>query len=133
MSTTLTIRDESTTALGRPGLVWTLACPAERLTARALIELRVRHEVEAHNLRQSEVFQGLIQPSEAERALNGGRPRQHRPLDWRRQVLRAWEAFEANGFILLVDERQVESLDQSLELGPVTTVTFLKLVPLVGG
>ncbi|MBL8057101.1 MAG: hypothetical protein JNK29_10410 [Anaerolineales bacterium] len=133
MPTTLTIRDESTATLGRPDLVWTLACPLEHLTARELIQLRIQHEVEAYNHRQPEVFQGLVQPSDAERALNGFRLRERRRLDWRRQAERALAAFESNGFILLVDDRQVDSLDQVLAVGPQTTITFLKLVPLVGG
>jgi hypothetical protein len=34
---------------------------------------------------------------------------------------------------LLVDDRQVEELEEVIEIRPDTTVTFLKLVPLVGG
>ncbi len=42
-------------------------------------------------------------------------------------------AEEHTGFILLVDDRQVDSLDQVIEVSPATTATFIKLVPLVGG
>lgn len=42
-------------------------------------------------------------------------------------------AFERNGFVVLVDERQVEELDSPVRLTPASIVTFLKLVPLVGG
>ena len=34
---------------------------------------------------------------------------------------------------LLVDNRQVESLDEEIELKVATEVSFIKLVPLVGG
>jgi hypothetical protein len=34
---------------------------------------------------------------------------------------------------LLVDDRQVDELEEEIEIRPDTTVTFLKLVPLVGG
>jgi hypothetical protein len=34
---------------------------------------------------------------------------------------------------MLVDDRQAESLDQSFEVKVDTEVTFVKLVPLVGG
>lgn len=46
---------------------------------------------------------------------------------------RAVEAFGRNGFLVLVGDRQIEELDQQLEIGSATEVTFLKLVPLVGG
>jgi len=45
----------------------------------------------------------------------------------------AIEAFGRNGFVVLVGDRQIEELDQELELASATEVTFLKLVPLVGG
>jgi len=34
---------------------------------------------------------------------------------------------------LLVDDRQVDEFDYEIEIRPDTTLTFLKLVPLVGG
>jgi hypothetical protein len=49
------------------------------------------------------------------------------------QYEKALEAFVGNGFIVLVDNRQVENLDDEIALHPETSVTFLKLVPLVGG
>ena len=45
----------------------------------------------------------------------------------------AVEAFSRNGFVVLVDDRQVESLDAVLDVSRRTEITFLKLVPLVGG
>ena len=45
---------------------------------------------------------------------------------------RRLEAFP-NGFIVLVDDYQVQELDEEIALRPETSVTFLKLVPLVGG
>ncbi|WP_033343098.1 hypothetical protein [Catenuloplanes japonicus] len=43
------------------------------------------------------------------------------------------EAFGRNGFVVLVDDRQVTELDEVIHLRAGTRVTFLKLVPLVGG
>ena len=42
-------------------------------------------------------------------------------------------AFERNGFLILVDDEQVEQLTDCVVLSPDTVVTFLKLVPVVGG
>ncbi|MFF8374896.1 hypothetical protein ACF07V_02015 [Streptomyces sp. NPDC015661] len=46
---------------------------------------------------------------------------------------RAVEAFGRNGFLVLVGDRQVEELDETVTVGPETEVVFLRLVPLVGG
>lgn len=65
--------------------------------------------------------------------MNGYRLRQHRRIDWQAQYQQAIESFQRNGFLILVDDRQVSELDEIVELRHNTTVTFLKLVPLVGG
>ena len=49
------------------------------------------------------------------------------------QFDKAVEAFGKQRFLMLVGDRQVESLDEELMLGVETEITFLKLVPLVGG
>ncbi|MEH0971274.1 hypothetical protein V6U77_09100 [Micromonospora sp. CPCC 205546] len=43
------------------------------------------------------------------------------------------DAFGRNGFVVLVDDRQVTGLDERIRLHGGSRVTFLKLVPLVGG
>jgi len=129
----ISIWDEMTTMLGQQQFAFTLAVAEERLTLRELIRARVTQEVAAYNAQQSEYFHGLVQPSEAERTLNGYKLRQPRQLDPERQVATALAAFETNGFVILVDDRQMDSLDEPIELRPDLSVTFLKLVPLVGG
>lgn len=130
MSVPVTIRDE---AAGGLPISWTLELPAERLTARELIRSRVYQEVQDFNLAPKFRFQGLVQPAEAERMLNGDHLPAKPQVDWRKQFDRAIDAFEAGGFVLLVDDCQVESLDVDVCLTSASTVTFLKLVPLIGG
>ncbi|HJZ48711.1 MAG TPA: hypothetical protein VKE41_16150 [Roseiflexaceae bacterium] len=133
MHTQITVRDELVFRVGRPPLEFVLDIPSDHMTVRELIRTRVEQEVAAFNQQQTEYFQGLIQPTAAELTLNGYRmPRQHR-VDPVEQVERALAAFERNGFVILVDEEQVERLDDIVVLGSTTIVTFLKLVPLVGG
>jgi hypothetical protein len=133
MPATLTVRDE-TTFSGDEDRVFEIEVPAEHLTARDLIEARVTAEVESYNSRSAgEVFRGLIQPSQAERTLNGFRLLKRRKIDAAEQRERALEAFYSNGFILLGDDRQVMELDEEIVVRPETEVSFLKLVPLVGG
>ena len=111
----------------------TLRLASERITAREVIRQRVEAEVAAFNATKDDVFQGLIQPSESERLLNGFKLRKRRPLDVEQQVAVALEAFEKNGFLLLFDDRQVEDLDEVVTVTPESSATFLRLVPLVGG
>jgi len=134
MSETLKIRDETTFGFGGYNDIdFTLDVPEERITVRDLIRARVYREVRNYNIDRPEVFQGLVQPSDAERSLNGFKMRRRRRIDPEKQFELAKRAFYSNGFILLVDDRQVDELEEEIEIRPDTTVTFLKLVPLVGG
>lgn len=131
MSSTLTIRDE--TLGGGPAHDWVLEVTTERMTVRELIRSRVYQEVQDHNLRNADVFRGMVQPEESEKTLNGWKLKTPRQLDWKKQFDRAVEAFEASQILVLVNDRQAESLDEEFVVGPTTTVTFLRLTPLVGG
>jgi hypothetical protein len=103
------------------------------ITLRDLIRRRVRREVERFNESDAEVFQGLVQPEESERLLNGFRLHPHRELDWREQLGQAVSSFERNGVLVILDDRQLTSLDEPVRLTPSSQLHFLKLVPLVGG
>ena len=137
-TTTLTIRDE--TASGQTTNELTLDVLDETITVRELIRSRVYQEVDDHNRRSSEPtpFKGLVTPGDEERALNN-RPgdaahqRRGRQIDWRRQFDVACDAFERNGFFILIDDKQAESLDESITLRHDTKVSFVRLTPLVGG
>lgn len=133
MHTQILVRDELIVRAARPPLEFTLSLPTNQLTIRDLIRQRVEHEVAAYNAQQTEYYQGLVQPTAAEQTLNGYRMSRQRYVDAGAQVGRALAAFERNGFVILIDDRQVERLDDMVILGPATVVTFLKLVPLVGG
>lgn len=131
MSATLTIRDETTG--GQPLHEWALEVLTERLTVRELIQSRVYQEVQDYNQRQPERFRGLIQPSAAEQTLNGLKPAKKRHIDWKAQFARATDAFEKNQILILLNDKQLASLDEEIEIKPGTAVTFLKLTMLVGG
>jgi hypothetical protein len=131
MPTTLTIHDE--TSSGQKTHSVTLECLTERMTVRELIRARIYQEVQDYNTREPEYFRGLVEPTQAERTLNGYRLRERRKLDWQEQFQRATEAFERNGFFVLVGDRQAEGLDEEFEVKVDTEVSFVKLVSLVGG
>jgi hypothetical protein len=129
MTLTLSIFDE--TPSGKQSSAGDFCFDTETLTLRELIRRRVQQEVERFNRSDAQVFQGLIQPSETECILNGVRERP--VLDWEKQYAKAITAFGGNGFLVLVDDRQITDLDQNLRLTAQTKVAFLKLIPLVGG
>jgi len=131
MPTTLTIHDETTS--GAKTNSFTLECLTEKMTVRELIRGRIYQEVQDYNQRQPEYFRGLIQPTEAERVLNGYKLRAKRQINWQEQYERALEAFARNGFFVLVANQQAESLDEQFEVKVDTEVSFVRLVPLVGG
>jgi hypothetical protein len=131
MTTTLTIRDEILG--GESPREWALAVTAERMSVRELIRSRVYQEVQDYNVQRGQVYQGLVRPEEAEKALNGWKLKKPRLLNWKRQFERALEGFEGNQILILVNDRQAESLDEEFVVGPDTSVTFLRLTPLVGG
>ncbi len=133
MARTLTIRDEKTFNFGCAYEGFTLDLLSGRITVEELIRTRVYQEVRDYNLHQPGYFRGLVQPTDAERTLNGLKVQQRRTIDPEKQFERAIESFHRNGFFILVDGLQVDGLEEEIEVGAETTVTFLKLVALVGG
>jgi hypothetical protein len=105
----------------------------ETVTIKEIIEARVRQEVENYNNKLPEYYNGLIQPSDAEKTINGFKLRSKKPIDTEKQVYVALDAFQKNGFFVLVDDQQCSSLDQVVHLHSDTKIGFLKMTPLVGG
>jgi hypothetical protein len=103
------------------------------MTVRELLRSRIYQEVQDYNVQQSQVFRGLVQPEDAEKTLNGWKLQKPRLLDWKRQFDRAVDAFEKNQILILVNEREAESLEEEFVIEPGASVTFLRLMPLVGG
>lgn len=131
MSSTLTIRDA--TLAGETLHEWSLDFLTERITVRELIRGRVYQEVQDYNRRQPERFQGLIEPVDDERALNGPKSTRPRQIDWNRQFDRALQAFRKKQILILVNDEHVEDLDEEIEIKPGTEVSFLRLTMLTGG
>ena len=103
------------------------------ITVKDLIEARVFHEVNLYNKKLPEYFNGLVQPTNAEKTLNGYRLRDRKKIDPEKQVYIALDAFQKNGYFILIDNKQADELEQEIVLSPSTKVSFIKLTPLVGG
>lgn len=134
MTYTVQMLDEST-ARCLPQHALTLDFETETVSVSELIRRRVYEECSEYNAGQRQAFRGLVTPETAETSLNGVNVGKGHRLDWEKQYVRAVEAFKRNALIVLVGDEQAGDLDQAvtLKLGQPLAVTFLKLVPLVGG
>jgi len=128
---TITIKDE--TFAGKILQELNIEFETELVTIRDIITGRVTKEVEQYNNKLPVYFNGLIEPSDAEKTLNGYKLKPKALIDAERQVYIALNAFQNNGFFVLVDNIQSESLDQEIPLRKDLKISFIKLTPLVGG
>ncbi len=103
------------------------------VSVRSLIEARVHRLLSAEGDRQNAATHAAVGLDSRELELNPSR--QTKPDSEKRQRLidEACEAFEKNGFFVIVDGVQKDRLDEMVPLTPESEIRFLQLVPLVGG
>ena len=126
MPLTLTIQDKNVG--GGIGNEFSMNVLKDRLTVRELIRARVHQEVKDYKRVKTEnaadLTKSLVKP-DTDRDL--------KDIDIEQQVQIACKAFESNQIIILINENQVDSLDDQIELTDESVVSFLKLTQLVGG
>lgn len=125
---TLTIKDE--TAAGDLLNQILLQFESEYITVEALINARIAAEIERYQKDSHNYKNGLVLPTNLEKRLNQKTAPQ---IDVEKQCYIALQAFQNNGFFILVDDEQVETLEQKVLVDDSTDITFIKLTPLVGG
>jgi hypothetical protein len=128
---TINLKDE--TAGGRIINEIAVSFATELVSVRDIIQARVQAEVNAYNNKLPEYFQGLVQPSNAEQTLNGYKLKERRQIDAEKQSYIALKAFQENGYFVLIDSIQAESLDQMVVVNADTKISFVKLTQLIGG
>lgn len=128
---TILIKDE--TFAGKILNEISLDFKTEIVTVRDIICERVFKEVSYYNSKLPEYFNGLVEPTDAEKTLNGYKLKPKQIIDGEKQAYVALDAFQKNAFFLLIDTIQSESLEQEVALRKDTTISFIKLTPLVGG
>ena len=112
---------------------FTIETSINHASVSELIRLRIFEEVRKYNEAQPEYFRSLVQPTEAEVTLNGYKMINKRKLDPEKQFYLALDAFYNNGYFLIVNDKQVESLEEQIQLQDNMELQFIKLTPLVGG
>ena len=131
MSFPLSIQDS--TSAGEVLATAVLHFPVEFVSVRELIEARVEREVEQYHSEKGLSITSLVTPKDAEKTLNGFKVKRKKNIDLQEQQKVAIQAFENNGFFLLVNDRQLIELDEVIQITPNSNVVFLKLIPIVGG
>lgn len=138
MSFALKIYDK--TLGGNQRFVRELTLVSERMTVRQVIEARLDAEIATMKAQAADVARAgestLVMPAFVETTLNGPRsygPARRHDIDRAAQVEVVVKAFRENKLLMFVDNRQVTELDQEIGFGANSTVTFIRLVPLVGG
>ena len=130
-SISILVKDETTS--GKTVHSVQIEFPTSLITVGEIIEKRVAAEVNEYNKKRDQNYFGLVQPDGAEVILNGFRLQKFRLIDAKRQIEIAKEAFMNNGFFMLIDNTQAESLRQTFVLHQHSEISFVKLTPLVGG
>lgn len=102
-------------------------------TLKDIIEARVRQEVDNYNKKLPEYYNGLVEPTDSEKTINGYKLKSKKTIDPEKQVYVALDAFQKNGFFVLINNQQHSSLEDSIQLDSDTNISFVKLTPLVGG
>ncbi|MCH9671086.1 MAG: hypothetical protein K0U93_06515 [Gammaproteobacteria bacterium] len=127
----LDVFDTSSPVSGAEKLSLSLSVASARLSVRDIIRFRVEQEVEQSLRCGGAMVRALVPLTEEERLLNGEQT--VGDIDVERYVQRALRGFEENAFFVLDAERQLDNLDEEIDLHHSQAVTFYRLVPLVGG
>ena len=99
-------------------------------TPEKIISARVHVEVKNYNNKIFKKQHSLVMPLKKEDALNSKKTKE---VDAEKQIYVALEAFQKNGFFIMVDDLQVTELKQKIQLKSNSTISFIKLTQLVGG
>ena len=124
---TLVIHDKS--ASGRPLDHIDLPGLPDRVTVRQILRCRVREEAARHNIAPRSPYRGLVPPAAVRVATEPDSMRQPPRLRADEQMAAAEEAFTHDRFVILVDDRRVESLDEVVDLRTDPYVAFIRDLP----
>ena len=75
----------------------------------------------------------LIEPGIEEKYLNKKKTNLRKKINLEKEIQFAEKAFEENNFFILVDDKQYEHLNDKVILEEDSKISFIKLIPLVGG
>ena len=117
--TAILIRDETGTGISRPALRFDWKT-RRHLRVRDLIAERVRLEWDNGTKAEGEETALIPQDAPCIETVEAA-------------IDHALKAFERRAYLVVVNDRQIPHLDDDITLTPDMTITFLRLIPLVGG
>lgn len=129
MQRAITIADE--TAAGAPLKRILLELQSWEISLRGPIRSRVRFEVSSFNRNRNVEYEGLV-PQKPGKSFSLSVPAKD-DIDEEEECQRAEEAFLRNGFMVIIEGRQIEELDEIVQLDPESDVRFIRLIQLKGG
>ncbi|WP_146145587.1 hypothetical protein [Photobacterium jeanii] len=97
------------------------------VSLKQIIELKVRAEI------ANKVHEAQLRREGKEWRLNAHAKSYVEHYDIDAEVNRAIEHFQRNGFFVLVNDKQITALNQMIVWREDLRITFLQLVPLIGG
>jgi len=127
MRNDLLIRDETLTGLIEREERFSFS--DETITIKEIIAERVKSEIKRkQNIDSLKAFQNVREVD-----YNKGKTSLLKEIDIESHIHKAYALFDGGQIIVLVNNHQAESLDEKIEIMSDKVVSFLKLVPLVGG
>ena len=105
----------------------------DEVSIRGLIKLRIETEIGRFNMQRPVCFFCLVQPENSEVTPRGFRLKEHREINWQTQFKVAQQAFEKKHFIVNVNGKDVQSLDDTIKLDQAIEVIMIKCMDIVGG
>lgn len=130
-SNILRIRDE--TAMGQVIYEFDLLLSKPQVSVKEIISERVKLEVENYRNKKKSKGYSLFEVDKVEQILNKYDLKTTSKLDIEKQVAIALRAFDSNEYFIIIDITQVDSLEQRVDITDNLQVSFLKLVPIMGG
>jgi len=121
------------TAMGQLLHELQMSLPRPSIGIRELIDIRVRLEVENYIQGKRHAGYELFAVDEVEKLLNGRGSGVAPQFDAEKHVQRAMSGFSSNRFFVIVNDRQVTDIDEKVAVADTTNVSFMQLMPLVGG
>ena len=99
----------------------------------------MREEVRSFTERQTENrLLRILTPEQIAEGVESGRivpggSDLDQPVDAAAAIAAALEAFRDGFYFVFVDGQQIEDLEQAITVAPISTLLFIRLVPLAGG
>jgi hypothetical protein len=131
MSILVTLKDQVHARPAEPSVIFKWQSGVS-MRLSDLIRERVRIEMDRRENERRFAGRPLVEIIESTAESSSGDAARPRPT-LERAVATAFEGFRSNAYFVTIDDRQITDLDAEIAITPATDITFIRLLPLVGG